>query len=149
MRSFLFANIECFCSGAVQTMLSQNWRISTPSLSPYYLFYYLCPCFLTRKAIRKVPNFQMFTQPISIFFKVTETANRGQRQLLFLTSRFRQIQQFPIGRNIYVQIKFTGGEKIQKIISILDTTAGGVLCTEFAAYILPLFNDNQTRNQSS
>jgi hypothetical protein len=33
------------------------------------------------------------------------------------------MQQFPIGRNIYVQIRFAGGEKIQKIISILDTTA--------------------------
>ena len=41
----------------------------------------------------ELTNFRIFTQPIPNFFSKykTETANRGQRQLLFLTSRFRQI----------------------------------------------------------
>ena len=74
-------------------------------------------------------------QPIPIFFQ-----SKKLRQLLFLTLRFRQIQQFPIVRNIYVQIRFTGGEKIQKVISILDTLAV-TQCTEFAVYILPFFKE--------
>ena len=38
----------------------------------------------------ELTNFRIFTQPIPIFFSKykTETANRGQRQLLFLTSGF-------------------------------------------------------------
>ena len=46
----------------------------------------------------ELTNFRIFTQHIPIFFQKykTEIANRGQRQLLFITLRFRQIQQYPI-----------------------------------------------------
>ena len=50
--------------------------------------------------------------------------------------------------NVNVQIRFTDKEKIQKIISIWDTTTV-TQYTEFAAYILPFFKDNQPKDQSS
>ena len=72
----------------------------------------------------------------STFFSKAQNWDSQQRAETAAISNF---EISSISRNIYVQIRFTGGEKIQKMISILDTT-------EFAAYILPFFKDNQPKN---